>query len=261
MRFAPTVFVLAALAAPVTTEGPASATEPPEDHPTSAGRWCAPELRVLPGEVCYHVPDKPTSGPRTLVIYLHGVIQPETTSQWNQQRAAARIGATYGFSVIVPRGRRGIGPKNMEQWWTWPTSWDARRAYEDVLVAEWQAAREALEKEAGKPFERVYVFGFSNGAYYATSLAMRARLEVNGYALFAGGSGAPYHEAEGKGTKKRAPIVVAWGAGDPSHDRQKALAKMLRRMKWPFLEVGRRRAGHAMTDDQVEKALDFLGHR
>ena len=64
---------------------------------------------------------------------------------------------------------------------------------------------------------------------------------------------------EAKGTKKRAPIVVAWGAGDPSHDTQQARAKMLKRMRWPHLEIGRPRAGHAMTDEQVEKALAFLG--
>ncbi|MDI1483671.1 dienelactone hydrolase family protein [Polyangium sp. y55x31] len=255
MRPAAFAFLFALLAA---GSRPASAEAPPETAPDKR-RWCASELAALPNEVCYFVPEKPAPGPRTLIIHLHGVVQPDTNDQWNSQRNAARVGATYGHTVIMPRGRRGIGPKTMESWWAWPTSMDARRIHEDALVAEWTAARTALEQAAGKPFERVYIFGFSNGAYYATSLAMRGRLDVAGYALFAGGSGAPYHETEAKGTKKRAPIVVAWGAGDPSHDKQKALAKMLKRMRWPHLEIGRPRAGHAMTDEQVEKALAFLG--
>ncbi len=255
MRPAVLVFAFALLAA---SAGPAFAEAAAE---VDTRRWCAPELSTLAGEVCAFVPEKPAPGPRTLILYLHGVVQPDTTAQWNLQRGAARVGATYGHSVIMPRGRRGIGPKTMEHWWTWPTSVDARRAHEDALIAEWSAARAALEQAAGKPFERVYVFGFSNGAYYATSLAMRGRLDVAGYALFAGGSGASYHEIEAKQGKRRAPIVVAWGAGDPSHDKQKALAKMLKRLQWPYLELGRRRAGHAMTDEQVEKALVFLGAR
>jgi predicted esterase len=248
------LFVVASLSA----GGTRALAEPSEDAAASK-RWCAAELATLPGEVCAFVPDAAAKGSRTLVIYLHGVIQPDTTTQWLQQRAAARVGAKYGFTVIMPRGRRGIGPKTMEQWWTWPTSVDARFANEDALVAEWTAARAALEQKAGKPFERVYVFGFSNGAYYATSLAMRGRLDVDGYALFAGGSGAAYHETEAKQAKRKAPIAVAWGEGDPSHEKQKDLAKLLRRLRWPSKALGRRRAGHAMTDEQVEEALAFLG--
>lgn len=261
MRLVLSLAFLAALAMSpraVLAEDPAQPTEPKAEAPKPAG-WCAAELRTLPGEVCVFVPETPSRGPRTLIIYLHGVIQPDTNSQWNQQRGATRVGQKYGFSVIMPRGRRGIGPTTMEDWWTWPTGIDARIKWEEKLVAEWTAARAELEKEAGKPFERVYVFGFSNGAYYATSLAMRGRLDVSGYALFAGGSGAPYHETEARKTKRRVPISVAWGEGDPSHKKQEELAKLLRRLRWPFKAFGHRRAGHAMTDDEVEEALGFLG--
>lgn len=223
-------------------------------------RWCAPELQTLAHEVCAFVPEeKGQRAKRTLIVYLHGVVQPETTSQWNQQRGAARIGAKYGFTVMMPRGRRGIGPTNMEDWWTWPTAIDTRQKYEEALLKEWAEGREALEKQAGAPFERVYVFAFSNGAYYATSLAMRGRLEVNGYALFAGGSGSPYHEVEAKKNKLRVPIAVSWGEGDPSHPKQVDLAKLLKRMRWPYQAFGHRRAGHAMTDEEVLESLTFLG--
>lgn len=223
-------------------------------------QWCAPELQTLAHEACAFAPAEASrSAKRTLILYLHGVVQPDTTTQWNQQRGAARIGAKYGYTVLMPRGRRGIGPTNMEDWWTWPTAIDTRKTHEEALLKEWAEAREALEKQAGAPFERVYLFAFSNGAYYATSLAMRGRLEIDGYALFAGGSGSPYHEIEAKKTKRRVPIAVSWGEGDPSHPKQVELAKMLKKMRWPFQAFGHRRAGHAMTDEEVSESLTFLG--
>ena len=225
----------------------------------AARRWCAPELTTLPAEVCSFVPDQPSTGSRTLIIHLHGVVQPDTTSQWNHQRAAAKAGAAYGFSVIMPRGRKGIGPTGTESWWAWPTKIDTRAKYEKALIAEWMVAKSALEQKAGAPFERTYVFGFSNGAYYATSLAVRGRMDVDGYALFAGGSGAPYHEYEGKKTKNRVPIAVAWGAQDPSHEKQEELVKLLRRMHWPSISLGHAYVGHTMTDVQVAEAVGYLG--
>ncbi len=225
----------------------------------SRRRWCAAELQALTNEVCAFVPDAPSTGPRTLIIHLHGVIPPETTSQWNQQRAAAKVGTSYGFTVIMPRGRRGIGPSGKEEWWAWPTDIDARGKFEHSLVSEWLGAKAALEKKAGAPFERTYIFGFSNGAYYATSLAMRGVVAVNGYALFAGGSGAPYHESDGRKNKNRVPIAVAWGAADPAHEKQEDLVKLLDRLRWPSISLGHQHTGHVMTEMQVAEALGYLG--
>ncbi|WP_437722304.1 alpha/beta hydrolase [Sorangium sp. So ce861] len=235
---------------------------PPQAAPpqaAAAAQWCAPELAALPGEVCAFLPAKAAPGPRVLVIYLHGVVQPDSGWQWAQQRGAARAGARHGVAVMMPRGRRGIGPKTMmEDWWCWPTATAAQATHEDALLAEWDAARAELERRAGGRFERVLVFGFSNGAYYATSLAMRGRLPVDGYAAFAGGSGARYLERAGAQTRARAPIFVGWGGKDPAHRDQVALAKMLRRLRWPSRSLGKPRAGHAMTDDQVDQAFAFL---
>ncbi|WP_437502668.1 alpha/beta hydrolase [Sorangium sp. So ce1099] len=216
--------------------------------------------------MCASLPAKEAPGPRVLVIFLHGVVQPDSGWQWAQQRGAARAGARRGVAVLMPRGRRGIGPRavprsastSMEDWWCWPTSAAAQAAHEDALLAEWDAARAELERRAGGRFERVLVFGFSNGAYYATSLAMRGRLQVDGYAAFAGGSGARHLERSGAQTRLRVPVFVGWGGKDPAHKDQVALARMLRRLKWPSKSLGKPRAGHAMTDDQVDEALDFL---
>lgn len=248
-----------AASAPPVAAPMASAPASPQD--AAAARWCAPELASLPGEVCAFLPAREAPGPRVLVIFLHGVVQPESGWQWAQQRGAARAGARHGAAVIMPRGRRGIGPKTMEDWWCWPTASAAQTAHEDALLAEWDAARAELERRAGGRFERVLVFGFSNGAYYATSLAMRGRLPVDGYAAFAGGSGARYLQRAGAQTKLRAPVFVGWGGKDPAHQDQVALAKMLRRLKWPSRSLGKPRAGHAMTDEQVDQAFAFLSGR
>lgn len=241
------------VSAPVSVPDPASAAAP---APTS---WCASELEALPNDVCAFIPPKESKGPRTLVIFLHGVIQPDGTWQWAQQRGAARLAARYGFTMIAPRGRRGTGPKGMEDYWTWPTAAAVQRATEGVLIDEWLAAKSELEKRSGKPFERVFVFGFSNGAYYATSLAMRDRLpSVNGYAVFAGGSGAAYLRSAGARTKRRAPLYVGWGYKDRDHREQEKLGKMLREMRWPALARGAKGVGHAMTDAQVDEAIKFL---
>lgn len=259
MRLAVLALAVAAIASPALANADEAAANAPAA--AAAPRWCAPELTELPGEVCASLPATEPPGPRTLVIFLHGVIQPDSGWQWAQQRGAARAGARHGFATLMPRGRRGIGPRSMEDFWAWPTGAAAQQAHEAAILAEWDAARAELERRAGKSFERVFVFGFSNGAYYATSLALRGRLPVQGYAVFAGGSAAKHLERAGAKTKQRAPIFVAWGGKDRAHRDQEALARMLRRLKWPSSSLGRKRAGHAMTDEQVAQAVAFLGKR
>ena len=250
-----------ALAGSLLPVAPAAADEPApaataSPSSTTPASWCAPELEALPNDICAFVP--PKDGARTLIIFLHGVIQPDTTWQWAQQRAASRAAARHGFTLIAPRGRRGIGPKSMEDWWTWPTAAAAQKTHEDALITEWNAARAELEKRAGKPFDRVFLFGFSNGAYYAASLAVRDRIQVDGYAVFAGGSGAKHLKQAGARTTRRAPIYVGWGDRDGARRDQEKLGQMLRELGWPSKARGRKGVGHAMTDVQVDEAVAFL---
>jgi predicted esterase len=192
------------------------------------------------------------------VVFLHGVIKPDTTWQWAQQRAIARAAQRKGFSVLMPRGRRGIGPAQMKDWWTWPTSVAAQRAVEAELLAEWDQAQKTLESRRGKAFERVLVFGFSNGAYYATALALLGRLQVQGYGIFAGGAGAKYLVGPAKGTTRRPRIYVGYGLKDRAHKDPKGLARALKQLGWPHQENARKRGGHSMGDAQLDAAIDFL---
>src|SRR5687767_11195861 len=76
---------------------------------SSPVRWCAPELETVSEATCYF-----SAGPqkaRTLVIFLHPLVGAGSNWQWDQQRLFARLAEASGFSVLMPRGRLGIGPK------------------------------------------------------------------------------------------------------------------------------------------------------
>ena len=127
---------------------------------------------------------------------------------------------------------------------------------EDDLLAEWAAARQQVEQRAGT-FERVLVFGFSNGAYYASSLALRGKLDVHGYGIFAGGSGGKYSKLLGGQTQRRVPIFVGYGTKDPDHKNQKTLISTLQSLGWPHSKKSDR-IGHTVSNAQIRAALAYL---
>lgn len=231
------------------------APAPPEDAPEPSANWCAAEFETLPNDVCFR-----DAGPsaNTLVIFLHGVIKLGTTWQWTQQRAAARAAERNGFAVLMPRGRPDIASRAFAGHITWPTSQTAQRKVEDEIVEEWLTAKRLVEQRRGAPFEKVFVFGFSNGAYYATSLAFRSRIPVDGYAVFAGGSAPPYLIKHPPRRSAQKPIYVGYGLKDRAHRDPEKLGKALRAIGWKSRAVARATVGHTMNDAQADEALKFL---
>jgi predicted esterase len=193
----------------------------------------------------------------TLVLFLHTLVKADSSWQWEQQRTMWAAARKHGFSLLVPRGRRGIGPGRAPGVLAWPTSPRTQEGIEAELVSEWQQARAALEQRRGRPFARVWVFGFSNGAYYATSLAMRARFPVQGYGVFAGGAGSKYNQILGQQTLNRAPIFVGYGTKDPAQKDMRGLVTMLRKLGWSFRSHVQP-VGHIVTFDQLRLAVRFL---
>lgn len=221
-------------------------------------RWCAPELAALGEHTCFFEPErqpKPASH-RVLVIFLHGLVSEGSSWQWEQQRLMARTAAVYGFSALMPRGRLGIGPGRDPAIRAWPNSAQAQQAFESELLAELSQTRRAVELQRGS-FDKVLVFGFSNGAYYAASLALRGKLAIDGYGVFAGGSGNRYDGLLAAKAERRVPIFVGYGTRDPDHRRQKQLVALLRREAWPH-RANAAKVGHTVTDGQVRGALSFL---
>jgi len=227
-----------------------------DDAKTSPPAWCAPELETLANDVCYFEPTLPP-GRTTLVLFLHGLIKPESTWQWSQQRGIVRGAKQHGFGVLMPRGRRGVGPGGMASV-AWPLSAAGREAVEQSLVDEWVQARKTIEARRGKPFDELLVVGFSNGAYYASSLALRERLDADGYALFAGGSSLAELRKAGDSAKRRPPIFVAIAMDDPTSSRDsQGFAALLTTLHWPH-KVHASAVGHAVADRALDRAMEYF---
>ena len=222
----------------------------------SEPRWCAPELETLAGEVCLYVPKHDAERPTNLVIFLHSLVGRGNTWQWEQQRTMVQAADRHGFAVLMPRGRLGLGPGGAEDVWAWPTAQRTEAAVEPSLVDEWKRARTAAEERHGA-FERTFVFGFSSGAYYTASLALRNRIGADGYAIFAGGSGSKWKATNASSVTNRAPVFVAYGTKDPSRRDPQAFARLLKELDWPH-RLDSAPVGHTVTHEQLRRAVDYL---
>ena len=244
-RYIPAVLAVASM---LTSTEPGRADE-------EAVPWCAPELETLAHDVCYHAEPAKDGERRTLVVFLHGLVQEGADWQHNQQRGAVRGGKRNHFSVIAPRGRAGLN-KNGAALVAWPTSRAAQEQHEAAMLAEWLEAQRAIEKRAGKAFDEVFVVGFSNGAYYAASLALRGRVDVDGFAVFAGGAsyGAPTTVKKAE----RVPVFVGVAGKDKTTaDDSRSLARTLKKHGWPH-QTETRPVGHAVADAHLDHAIAYL---
>jgi predicted esterase len=240
--------VLACLAA----RGRAAEAEPRAERvsmkaPTA---WCAsePGIETLSEGIC-HIDGGEKDGRRTLVVFLHGAIARDVTWQWTQERALLRQAQQSGFHAIFPRAPLGPGG------YAWPGSAAAQEEVEDGLVASWTAARKKLEAREGKPFDEVFVMGFSSGAYYVSSLALRRKLKVEGYAVFAGGSGWGGGPSE---PGRKLPVFVGVCADDKqtaAHSR--AFGATLAALGFPH-RVEEQHVGHMFGDAHVAHAVAWL---
>jgi predicted esterase len=217
--------------------------------------WCAPELETLAHEVCVYVPQRGTPH-KTVVIFLHSLVGRGTNWQWEQQRTMMQAADRHGFAVLMPRGRLGLGPGGASDVWAWPTAQRTEAAVEASLIAEWSAARAAAEKRHGA-FERELVFGFSSGAYYAASLALRNPIGAEGYAVFAGGSGSKWKAANAKSVTDRPRVFVGYGTKDPSRRDPQAYARLLKELDWPH-RLDAAPVGHTVTNEQLKRAYAYL---
>lgn len=228
--------------------------------------WCAAEVETLSDGMCFHAPAQAQASSAehpTLVVFLHSLVAVKSNWQWEQQRELVSAAERHGFSVLMPRGRTGLGPRRSGDVWAWPTSPAKQAEVEDELIDEWREAQRTIETRNRHRFARVFVFGFSNGAYYASTLALRNRLNADGYGVFAGGSGGKYASVLGSRTAAtdRAPIFVGYGTKDPAWHDMASLADTLKSLGWRH-QVKAEPVGHLVTAAQLAAAMRFLGrHR
>ena len=214
--------------------------------------WCAPEVQELSDHVCFFDGGVPADGRRTLVVYLHGALAMTPGFQYLQQSAMALHAKRHNFTVVIPTAPSdGAG-------FVWPTSQAAQKQQESGILAGIRRARLDVEKRVGHEFDETFVVGFSSGAYFGSSLAVRGALDVDGYIVLAGGSGWARSD---KPTAKRAPVFVGVSAADPqtaAHSR--AFGGSLATMGWPA-KVEERNAGHMVDWTFMAHGIAWLRER
>ncbi len=214
---------------------------------------------MLDEDLCYVLPPLAEGKPRRLVFYLIGMVPPaKHSAQKDNVVAVVKAAITRaGAAVILPRGPRGVGADKSADWWTWPTSLEARSDLVPGIVARWAEAKKKLEKLAGAPFERTYLGGSSNGAYFVSVLALRGDLDalafpVDGFMVASGGA------AIASGTHARPrPFYVGYGW----HDRESTrtvpeLVAVLENARWPKI-VSIHSLPHGAREIYIDEAFAF----
>ena len=222
--------------------------------PPEAKTYCAPEVSELSDHVCYFDGGAAPDGKNTLVIYLHGSLAMYNGFFYMQQRAMALHAKKHGFTVLMPTSPSdGVG-------YVWPTSQAAQKDQEAGILAGIAKARTALEKKVGHRFDETFVVGFSSGAYYGSSLAVRNMLDVDGYIVLAGGSS--WVKPESVAAKsKRVPVFVGVSAADPqTAGHSRSFAGSLAAMGWPY-KVEERNAGHMVDWTFMAHGIAWLRER
>ncbi len=241
---------LAALVAGVTTLGAhvsAFAAEPDKTLP-----WCAPEVSELSDHVCYFDGGTRPEGRRTLVVYLHGSLVFNPGFQYVQQRNMRLQAKQNGFVVLIP-----TAPRTDTGYW-WPSG-ATQKADEPGIVAGIAKSKAELEAKLNTHFDETFVIGFSSGAYYASSLAVRGVLDVDGYIVLAGGSS--WMRPDAANGAKRVPIYVGVSATDKqTRDHARGFAGTLASLHWPF-RVDEREVGHMVDPVFVARGLWWLRSR
>ncbi len=235
-----------ALAAPAVSADPGSKAKSAGDAPKP---WCAPEVNELSDHVCWFDGGAQPDGRRTLVVYLHGAYSQKPGFAYMQERAMAFHAKRHGFTVLMPTGPSdGVG-------FVWPTSPKDLKEKEAAILAGIARGRAELERMQGRPFDETFVVGFSSGAYYASSLAARGALDVDGYIVLAGGAG---WAVQNEAATKRAPVFVGVSAADKlSAAHSQGLAGALASAHWPS-RVEVRNAGHTVDWTFMAHGINWL---
>jgi predicted esterase len=224
-----------------------------------ATEWCVEGMKGLDEDCCYVAPERATR----LLVYLHGIVPPVKDSVQKQtvEGAVMKAATRAGVAAIVPRGRRGIGPAGAHDWWAWPTSPDAHARMVKEIVARWAVLKKKLEDARGRAFEKTYLAGSSNGAYFLSAIALRGDADelgfpIDGYGAMSGGAPGGRGADALKGRASRA-IYVGYGAYDAeTKPGALALAGVFERAHWP-VRVAEHPFGHGAREVYLDEAFAF----
>jgi predicted esterase len=129
------------------------------------------------------------------------------------------------------------------------------------IVAGWADAKKKLEAIAGAPFEKTYLAGSSNGAYFLAALAVRgdvpaADFPVDGFgAMSGGGVGANATKRLAAHAPRR--FYVGFGTYDEgTAAKARLLAAALEGARWP-VRVAEHPFGHGAREVYLDEAFAF----
>jgi predicted esterase len=246
----------------ISGERPSSSVPPPAVTPAAsvATDWCVDGLSALDEDVCYVLPPIETGPPLRLLVYLHGIVPPvpDSPQKHTVEGAVVRASVRAGAAALVPRGRRGLGPTQARDWWAWPTTPSAIAALAPSMVARWAEGKKKLETIIGRPFERTYLAGSSNGAYFVAALALRGDLPssvfpVDGFGAISGGAAGA---GPLSGVAPR-PFYVGYGTYDEeTKARVPSLVAALKSAHWPVL-AAEHPLGHGANEAYLDEAFAF----
>jgi predicted esterase len=226
--------------------------------PSVTSDWCIEGLTAIDEETCYLLPPLAEGKPRRLLVYLHGVVPPlpESTQQKTVQTAVRDAATQAGAAALVPRGTRGIGPGEAHDWYAWPTDPATHEKLAPSILAHIVKTKAMLESILGAPFERTYLAGSSNGAYFLTALALRGDPEAHG--LHLDGYGAMSGGAGGRAAPPTpVPFYIGYGDYDPETKANvRSLVSSLEAAKWP-LRVAVHPFGHGARKVYLDEAFAF----
>jgi predicted esterase len=220
--------------------------------------WCGEGWRPLDEGACLALPER-FAAPASLVVFAHGMIAPDGLPIQEQTTllAAAR---NHGFAVLFPRGKAGLctWDPGVTGHLCWPTKQEAVDVVGPEIVAGWEAAQGRVEAIAGMPFERRYLFGFSNGGYFVAFLAVEGRYRVDGAGLVGAGRSAVDESLTGAA---RPPFYLGVGEQEQEVTRQNAavLAAVLERRGWKTAHVVHPGRGHELQEDDLAGAWALWG--
>lgn len=217
-----------------------------------ATSWCSDGWLGLDEGTCFFAPANPSG---ELLIFLHGMMPPDASPKTMQQMVLAEA-ESRGAVVLFPRGRAGLcsWAEEVKTWFCWPTS----RANVDLhaagLFAEFQQWQQKLESLLNTTFHKRYLFGFSNGGYFASYAGLEAWWRVDGVGLVAAGRSfvdTALFPAE------RAPFFLRVGQLDQTSVKNSAqnLAYVLSQQGWPHdfkLQAGK---GHELWPSDLAAAF------
>jgi predicted esterase len=245
----------------------ADADAPADEAPDAGGMavvdvatdWCVEGMKGLDDDCCYVEPP----GATRLLVYLHGIVPPvkDSVQKRTVKQAVMNAATRAGVAAIVPRGRRGIGPARAHDWWAWPTSPGTHAQLIGEIVARWSVLKKKLEAARGRSFERTYLAGSSNGAYFLSAIALRGDADelgfpIDGYGAMSGGAPGGRGPSALKGRSPRA-LYVGYGAFDAeTKSGALALAAVFESAKWP-LRVAEHPFGHGAREAYLDEAFAF----